>query len=625
MNSGASAGKRPLTPPKKKPDKPGLERPDTKSGTYEKTARPPSETRLPIIAGARRTAIDAVGAVPWGTHLCQFYQTKQDLFDVLVPFIRAGLEDNEFCIWITSEPLSEKEVEQAMSTAVPNFAQYLERGQIEFVPHTEFYFEDGVFNLQRVNDILMDKLDQALARGYDGLRITGNTAWVRKKDRREFTDYEAEINKVIGENRLLSICTYSLDKCGVSEVMDAVGSHQGTLIRRAGNWVFTESSEYRRAEKELRESQDKYRSLFDNMLNGFAYCKIIVDKNNKPIDFVYLEVNDAFERLTGLRKEDIIGRKVTEAIPGTKESHPELFSIYGKAALTGEEAKFEIYFKPLAIWLTISVYSPQNGYFVAVFENITERKRMEEVLRESQEVTSRATSEGYVTPLQERLVKSGFEGLTDTERVRLIFSLCRYSPECDKGVEACIRHFKTVSGLVSASEEELRQVGVCQRGVFIVRLLRELPAEILRSRIIEKPFYKSSEEVFDYLYYSMRDLRKEVLKAIYLDSASHIIDTVDLFEGTLESIPIRPRDIVDSAIRHGTAAIIFVHNHPSGDPLPSKSDKQLTRDLVFVGKIIQIKVLDHMIIGGNRYFSFADEGLIEKYELDFLNYRIRVS
>ena len=70
---------------------------------------------------------------------------------------------------------------------------------------------------------------------------------------------------------------------------------------------------------------------------------------------------------------------------------------------------------------------------------------------------------------------------------------------------------------------------------------------------------------------------------------------------------------------------IFVHNHPSGDPVPSKSDKQLTRDLVFVGKIIQIKVLDHIVIGENRYFSFADEGLIEKYELDFLNYRIRVS
>ena len=113
------------------------------------------------------------------------------------------------------------------------------------------------------------------------------------------------------------------------------------------------------------------------------------------------------------------------------------------------------------------------------------------------------------------------------------------------------------------------------------------------------------------------------MKAIYLNSRNQIADTEDLFEGTLESIPIRPREIVESALKHSAAAIIFVHNHPSGDPTPSKSDKRFTRDLVFIGNIIEVKVLDHIIIGGNRYFSFADEGLIEKYEDSFLNLRIR--
>ncbi len=121
----------------------------------------------------------------------------------------------------------------------------------------------------------------------------------------------------------------------------------------------------------------------------------------------------------------------------------------------------------------------------------------------------------------------------------------------------------------------------------------------------------------------MRDLNKEVFKAIYLNSRNQITDTEDLFEGTLESIPIRPREIVESALKRNTAAIIFVHNHPSGDPTPSKSDKRFTRDLVFMGGIIETKVLDHIIIGGNRHFSFADEGLIEKYEDSFSNLRIR--
>jgi len=121
----------------------------------------------------------------------------------------------------------------------------------------------------------------------------------------------------------------------------------------------------------------------------------------------------------------------------------------------------------------------------------------------------------------------------------------------------------------------------------------------------------------------MRDLKKEVFKAIYLNSRNQIINTEDLFEGSLESIPIRPREIVESALKQDAATIIFVHNHSSGDPAPSKSDKQLTRDLVFIGNIIEVKVLDHIIIGGNRYFSFADAGLIEKYEDNFLNLRIQ--
>src|SRR4030067_786606 len=137
----------------------------------------------------------------------------------------------------------------------------------------------------------------------------------------------------------------------------------------------------RRAEKLLRASEEKYRSLFANMLNGFAYCEMIWDENNQPVDFVYLAVNDAFEKLTGLKKKDILGKTVTEAIPGIKEAHPELFEIYGRVASTGEKEWFEIYFKPLEIWLSISVYSPKKGYFVAVFENITERKKAEEKLR----------------------------------------------------------------------------------------------------------------------------------------------------------------------------------------------------------------------------------------------------
>ncbi|GAI21464.1 unnamed protein product, partial [marine sediment metagenome] len=128
---------------------------------------------------------------------------------------------------------------------------------------------------------------------------------------------------------------------------------------------------------------------------------------------------------------------------------------------------------------------------------------------------------------------------------------------------------------------------------------------------------------FDYLYISMRGLKKEVFKVIYLNSQSQVLDTTDLFEGTLEGATIHPREIVESAIKRSANRVIFAHNHPSGDPTPSKSDKRITRDLVFIGMVTQIKVLDHIIIGDNVYFSFASEGLIEKYEDEFLNMKIK--
>jgi len=213
----------------------------------------------------RKTGIDIIGDARWGTHFCQFYETKEDLIDVLVPYFKTGLENNEFCMWVTSDPLSEEEAEEAMKKAVPNFDQYLRRRQIEIVPHTEWYLKDGAFNLKRVLDAWIDKLNQALAKGYDGIRVTGNTAWLEKRDWKNFVDYEEEVNNVIGKYRMMAICTYSLDKCGASEVIDVVRNHRFALVRRMGKWELIEGSELNRAEEALRQSEEKYRSLVENI------------------------------------------------------------------------------------------------------------------------------------------------------------------------------------------------------------------------------------------------------------------------------------------------------------------------------------------------------------------------
>lgn len=115
-------------------------------------------------------------------------------------------------------------------------------------------------------------------------------------------------------------------------------------------------------EQLLKDNEEWYQSLFDNMLDGFAYCKMIFDEDGKPSDFIYLEVNDAFETLTGLKREKVLGRKVTDAIRGIKENTPELFEIYGKVSKTGNEERFEVFVETLKIWLSILAYSPKKAF-----------------------------------------------------------------------------------------------------------------------------------------------------------------------------------------------------------------------------------------------------------------------
>jgi two-component system sensor histidine kinase/response regulator len=135
----------------------------------------------------------------------------------------------------------------------------------------------------------------------------------------------------------------------------------------------------------VRESEEKYRSLFANMINGFAYHKILIDKEGKPIDYVYLEVNDAFQELTGLKREDVIGRKVTEVIPGIKKSLCDWTKFFGNVALTGEAARIDQYFEPLDRWYSICAYSYEKYYFASVFSDITEQKKYEQELKIAKE------------------------------------------------------------------------------------------------------------------------------------------------------------------------------------------------------------------------------------------------
>jgi signal transduction histidine kinase len=339
----------------------------------------------------RKSGVDIVGDVPWGTHFCQFYQTKDDLISVLVPYFKAGLENNEFCMWVTSELLDVEDAKEALRKVVSDIDSYLEKGQIEIIPYPDWYLEDGIFDSERVLNGWVEKLNNARAQNYDGFRLTGNTFWLEKKDLNDFFNYEKDVNNVIGNYQMMVLCTYCLDKCSAAEIIDVVVNHQFALIKREKKWELIESVKHKITADKLKKTQQTYSSLFNNMMDGYAYCEMLYDDENHPVDFIYLNVNDAFERLTGIK--NVESKKVCEVIPDIAEAHPELLEIYGRVASTGRAEKFEIEFKPLGIWLSVAVFSPEKNYFIATFDNFTERKLAEKELERTLDELKRSNQE----------------------------------------------------------------------------------------------------------------------------------------------------------------------------------------------------------------------------------------
>ncbi len=224
-------------------------------------------------------------------------------------------------------------------------------------------------------------------------------------------------------------------------------------------------------------------------------------------------------------------------------------------------------------------------------------------------------AKGHRRRLREKFIKSGISGFHDYEIVELLLTLGTPRKDCKQPAKEAIKEFKSLKGVLEAPMGKLQEIdGIGPHNAFGIKLFQEISDRYLKEKIIGKKIrLKSSNEVYAYLFQSMQKNEIEIFKVLFLDAKNRIINTEDLFEGTLNSSVVYPREIMKMAIKYNAVSLIFAHNHPSGNPEPSQSDKDITKNLVNAGKVMQIKILDHIIIGGNRYFSFADEGLIDEY------------
>jgi len=221
---------------------------------------------------------------------------------------------------------------------------------------------------------------------------------------------------------------------------------------------------------------------------------------------------------------------------------------------------------------------------------------------------------------REKLLKYGSSKLTTAELLAIFLRTGTKGKSALHLATELLNRFGGVRGIFEAEIKDLLKMeGLGEAKVAQIKAVYGLAEQYLKEKVKRGKIIKSSKDIYDYLYFTMRDLKKEVFKVFFLDGKNEVIKVEDLFEGTLNQSSVYPREIIKSAIKYNAVGLIFVHNHPSGNPEPSLSDRKITKELVFAGNLMQIKVLDHIIIGENRYFSFADEGLIEEYNLRYLS------
>src|SRR5579862_8683879 len=205
----------------------------------------------------RKTGVDVVGDMPWGTHFCLFYDTRDDLLDTLVSYCKVGLENQEFCLWVVAEPLTAEDAKLALKRVVPDLDQYFTDQSIEIVAARDWYLQDGTFDLNRVISGWNEKLARASAKGYAGVRVTGDTAWLEKKDWKDFCEYEESLNQAIAGQRLAVLCTYPLAACGAAEILDVVRTHQFAVTKRRGSWDVIETAGHKQAKAEIKRLNEE--------------------------------------------------------------------------------------------------------------------------------------------------------------------------------------------------------------------------------------------------------------------------------------------------------------------------------------------------------------------------------
>jgi len=210
---------------------------------------------------------------------------------------------------------------------------------------------------------------------------------------------------------------------------------------------------------------------------------------------------------------------------------------------------------------------------------------------------------------RERLLSRGAAALTDAQLVAILLRVGRQRSSAVEVARDLLQRLGGLPGLVQCGIEELCAVpGVREAKAAQLKAALELGRRALAAPLTKGTKITSSRDLFNHFHPALRDLRREIFKVVLLDAKHAILREATVSEGSLTLSIVHPREVFSLAVKESAAAVIFLHNHPSGDPTPSQEDRMLTARLVSAGEVLGIRVLDHLVVGDGRYVSFADQG-----------------
>jgi|GEM_PF-2643106 len=447
-----------------------------------------------IQAILRDSGIEILGDLAWGSHFCNFFESKEDLLQILVPYFKAGLINNEFCLWITSDPITVEIAYEALRNEIPDFEQYEKKEQIIILPHVDWYLKDKKFMPDIVINGWYQKLKESLKKGFDGMRVSGNEAWLERDVWKNFIDYERTLNNSLKDQHMIVLCTYPLDKCDAHAVFDVSQVHEMALTKRKGNWEFIEvpaikltKSQLTRHKKELEDEVakrtkelttinkrlkkeiDQHKLTQDALLKTEAKLLAVFEATDTA--YLLLEY-DLTILLFNHRATDIIrkifswmlktGDNIYDFLTGERQV---LFTDRVQRALKGEQINYETNYvlKNESLWYHVRLFPIPNGNkglygLVLAITDITERKQLENQLEKERIEKQREITDAVITAEENERQKIGRELHDNIQQILAGAQMFLSSIDKKDVSESGYSSLQRTNNLISSAISEIRNL-----------------------------------------------------------------------------------------------------------------------------------------------------------------------